>query len=208
MLVLAVCAHAVLDEAQDLGGRHKQDVHDYYGDKDGRDAVVGVDVRGRHAVATTELRRFTESLHEPHVAEGENGERKADAEREVQPVVDVVRALPHHHVVVAEVHVMAVSARHRLDVEFEQARDVEDDAYGRHERYRCLHPHHADHVTRLERVADGQVTSHRHDNRQPRARLDERVDEGAAERAVDKLEADAPVREPDDTRQLTRFNKI
>ena len=165
VLLLAARAHAVLDEAQDLGGRHEQDVHDDDRDEDRRDAVVGVDVRGRHAVAAPQAGRLAQGLHEAHIAEGEHGERQADAEREVQPVVDRVRPLPHHHVVVPEVHVVAVAARDRLDLELEEARDVEDDAHRRDERDRRLHAHHADHVARLERVADGQVASHRHDDR-------------------------------------------
>ena len=195
MLVLAVGAHAVLDEAEDLGRRHQHYVHDDDGDQNGRDAMVRVDVRRRDSVATPETRRLPQRLHQPHIAEGQHGERQSDPEREVEPVVDDVRTHPHHDVVVPEVHLATVSARHSLDLELQQSRDVEDNTHSRDESDRRLHSDHSDDVARLERVTDGQVASHRHDDRQPRAHLDERVDEGATVRPVDQLETDAPIGE-------------
>ena len=185
MLVLAVGAHAVLYEAQDLGRRDQQYVHDDDGDQNGRDAMVGVDVRRRDSIATTQARRLPQRFHQSHIAEGQHGQGQSDTEREVEPVVDDVRTHPHHDIVIPEIHLATVSARHRLDLELQQSRDVEDDAHGGHESDRRLHAHHADDVARLERVADGQVASHRHDDRQPRAHLDERVDEGVTVRPVD-----------------------
>ena len=96
---------------------------------------------------------------------------------------------------VPEVHLATVPARDSLDLELQQSRDVEDDAHGRDESDRRLHTYHADDVARLERVTDCQIASHRHDDRQPRAHLDERVDKGATVRTVDQLEANAPIGE-------------
>ena len=186
---------SLFEEGEHFRRSDEQDVE--HGDADEREREGPLTGRADRRVSATDqeavLLGETEFADEEVTADAEQGQRKAEGEDEVEPEVGALQFRIVLLVEVAEPTEVEslVVASDATDVVPAEPGNVEEDAESVDGDDAPLRYRPADQLPRPERVADGQVPTDGHRDRQPRAGHHERVDQRLSVGGVEEGEVDA-----------------
>ena len=176
-----------VEQAEQFGRPDEDEEEEDDGDERRREAVADVGGRRRRRRPALERGGAAQRRDQPHVAVGEQDDRRDDADDDAHARVGVDeggrKEDTMHEADVAELVARAV-ARGEACAVLPEEREVEGDGAGDGGRDGDARRGRVDEAARVERPAHGEVAAGRHDDRQPRAGEDEGVEDALLVEAV------------------------